>query len=232
MADSMTLRDCTPSPTASYTSARSSHSAGIADAPTAPQHLPPCCIARGHDRRVFGDMADTSSLHGIGCKEAIHAMARGVGYGAATGVCTARDAGTSEPARVVPAVRDLILILATSRLTRFAVGRYRTSQIVRAGHIQAPGAVMRRLRLKCLSVRAAHPVWGARKIVSCLARDGRVHRRLRPCTRFCSGMALSFARLARPQGLISASRRRLRTCSGRWISKAGCGSPMACIAIP
>ena len=62
----MTLRDCTPSPTASYTSARSSHSAGIADAPTAPQHLPPCCLARGHDRRVFGDMVDTSSLHGIG----------------------------------------------------------------------------------------------------------------------------------------------------------------------
>jgi hypothetical protein len=32
---------------------------------------------------VFGDMADTSSLHGFGSKGAIHAVARGIDHGSA-----------------------------------------------------------------------------------------------------------------------------------------------------
>src|SRR5690349_19228953 len=44
------------------------------------RHGRACCIARGHPRRVFGDIIDTSSLHGFGCKEAIHAVERGVDH--------------------------------------------------------------------------------------------------------------------------------------------------------
>jgi hypothetical protein len=41
------------------------------------------CSVRTDHRRVFGDMTDTSSLHGFGSKGAIHAVARGVDHGAA-----------------------------------------------------------------------------------------------------------------------------------------------------
>jgi hypothetical protein len=41
------------------------------------------CSARTHHRRVFGDMTDTSSLHGFGSKGAIHAMAGGIDHGPA-----------------------------------------------------------------------------------------------------------------------------------------------------
>src|ERR1700733_8927326 len=64
------------------------------------------CMARGHPRRVFGDMTDTSSLHGIGCKEAIHAVEEGVDYGSAAGVRSFGDAGRCERSRAMSAVRD------------------------------------------------------------------------------------------------------------------------------
>src|SRR4249920_1773242 len=51
-------------------------------------------------------MIDTSSLPGIGCKEAFHAVAGGVGYGTAFGVCTVSAARRRQPARTVSAVRD------------------------------------------------------------------------------------------------------------------------------
>jgi hypothetical protein len=34
------------------------------------------CSALRHNRQVFGDMTDTSSLRGFGCREAIHAVGR------------------------------------------------------------------------------------------------------------------------------------------------------------
>jgi len=42
------------------------------------------CSARRHDRQVFGDIADTSSLHGNGFEEAVHALAGGVAHGSTT----------------------------------------------------------------------------------------------------------------------------------------------------
>ena len=116
-------------------------------------------------------------------------------------------------------------------LDRFAAGDADLADRSRRPHT-SPGRSDAAIEAQVLSVRAAHPAWGARKIVSCLARDGTRPPAASTVHAICSGMALSFARPARPQVLISASRRRLRTCSGRWISKAGCGSPMAFIAIP
>src|SRR6266700_319171 len=64
------------------------------------------CSARGHDRRVFGDIADTSTAHGLAFLGASHAMEEGVNDGSAARVCAVGDAGRGEPAGVVPALRD------------------------------------------------------------------------------------------------------------------------------
>src|SRR5258708_39623400 len=64
------------------------------------------CSARRHDRRVFGDIAETSTSHGLAFLGASHAMEEGVDDGSAARVCAVGDAGRSEPAGVVPALRD------------------------------------------------------------------------------------------------------------------------------
>src|SRR2546423_13521089 len=51
-------------------------------------------------------MTDTSSLHGIGLREAIYAVARGVCHESTARVRPISDARRGEPARAVPAVRD------------------------------------------------------------------------------------------------------------------------------
>ena len=53
---------------------------------------------RGHHRHIIAGMDSV--------REAVHALARGVGDGSAAGVCGTGDAGGSEPAGALPAVRD------------------------------------------------------------------------------------------------------------------------------
>src|SRR6185437_15969064 len=69
-------------------------------------HGRPSCSYRRHPRRVFGDIADTSLLHGIGWKEAVRALARGVEDGRETRVCAHGAVGRRQPPRALPAVRD------------------------------------------------------------------------------------------------------------------------------
>src|SRR6185295_16878189 len=167
-------------------------------------HLPPCCMARGHDRRVFGDMTDTSSLHGIGCKEA-HPC-----HGKRCRLWSSDESSYGlrcRPERIGGSCAGglgFIRILATSGsiASPEAMGSW---QIDRAGHTRALDAVMRPLRLTCWTyARPIQPGAHARSRAA-LKTKGQIHRRLRPCTRFCSGMVLWFVRLVRPRGLVNAS---------------------------
>jgi putative transposase len=56
-------------------------------------------------------------------------------------------------------------------LDRFAAGDAELADRSRRPHT-SPGRSDAAIEAQVLSVRAAHPAWGARKIVSCLARDG------------------------------------------------------------
>ena len=77
------------------------------------------------------------------------------------------------------------------------------------------------MEARVLTVRDAHPAWGARKIARCLEREGVSRPRFPPCTRSCAGTAASLPPPGAPRRARSASRSRRRTCCGRWTSRAG-----------
>ena len=70
-----------------------------------------------------------------------------------------------------------------------------------------------------MAVREKHPAWGARKIAYCLKREGRLCQCRPPCIGSCAGTRIEPSETRRRTQDI-ASRRKLRTYRGRWISRA------------
>jgi len=94
----------------------------------------------------------------------------------------------------------------------------------------SPGQTDPAIEQRVLSIRDAHPAWGARKIVHCLGREVSRHLQRQWFMPFCGAMTGSLRRREELQR-ISALRRKRRTFCGRWTSRAGLGSTTTVVAI-
>lgn len=109
-------------------------------------------------------------------------------------------------------------------LARFSVGDGDLADRSRRPHL-SPGRSTAAIEAAVLAVRDAHPVWGrARSHAACNAR-GTMFLLPRRCMRSCGGVGASCRQPGRQDSLTDGSRRRRRTCSGKWTSKVTCHLP-------
>ena len=152
--------------------------------------------------------------------EAVHAVAGGVDDGAATGVCASCAAGRSEPAGVVPAVRDQSRY-GLQMAAALAAGDRSGGSLAAAAW--QPEAQRPALEARVLAVRDAHPAWGARKIARCWPRGDRPAGACRRCMRSCRRHGRIVPPAGGARGASALREARRPTCCGRWTSRAGCG---------
>lgn len=101
-------------------------------------------------------------------------------------------------------------------------------------HSRRPHSSPRRseaaMEARVLSVRDAHPAWGARKIARRLQDQGIKPPALSTVHAICNDMTVSLRRLVRNERR-SVSRSLLPICCGKWTSRVGAGLPTAARAI-
>lgn len=177
---------------------------------------------RGHDRHII--------MHGFGgWGDQIHAMDRGVGDGSTARVCAACNAGRSEPAGALPAVRHspghrLQMAQPAGR----PIGSSPTDRAVRTRARSGPSTELKSASLQCATL-IRHG--GLARLPGVWNAGAGSRRRFRRCTRFCVGLAVSNHPLEaqRPTNVLKCRR---QICCGRWTSKAGYGLATTRAAIP
>src|SRR5580704_16478972 len=177
------------------------------------------CLARAHRRRVFGDMTDTSSLHGFGCQgghpcrgKRCQLWISGVSLfdlQCRKGRTGENFAGGSESIQI-PATSGWLDVpsMRSYRIVPVAPTRARREQTLRSKRVFLPCATP-----------TQHGELARSRAVSKMRGRSLLH--LRPYMRSCAGMIASVRHPLVDPRRTSDLRCRRPIFSGKWILRAG-----------